>query len=245
MKRMTALVLALLLLCCSAMAEIAAAPGEVKLNFRTEPSASKQIFSYLPENNCIFVSSNDGDYLADLDLSRLTAYPDLNFISGTTYGYIHFTQRVGNRSLEGFMKADGTMCAEAQYEELYILSEKWAVGCMLRKDNTAAEYAYTSFTSSDHYNVETCDVYYDGQKIGTLNYGEVFNPKGDAQGDWLVMRGYNKTLFTLDKDFVKTEQYPTATKDSRGFLRPDRFHAGMHPERGPGFRVHPVVQRRA
>lgn len=209
MKRLVVFVLAAMLLCSAALAEGIAAPDEVKLSFRTEPSASKQLFWYLPENNSVYVASNDGDYLADLDLSRLTSFQDLNFISGTSYGYITFTQRIDNSSRTGFMKADGTMCAEAQYDELYIISEKWAVGCNLRIDNTAEEYAFRSFSSSDHYNVDTCDVYFEGQKIGTLNYGEVLYPKGNAQGDWLVLNGYKNTLFTLDKDFVRTDREKT------------------------------------
>lgn len=115
----------------------------------------------------------------------------------------------------------GKALTDDLYGDIEMLSDKWAVAIKLVV-TTDEKYDYWAFGSSDHYNVDACDVIYvpAGGKIATLTRDQY--QSAAAFGDYLLVLDRTGAVQLYDSQFQPVESDFTATYQ-------DEFH---HTDKG-------------
>lgn len=173
------LVLSLLLSCfVGAMAETTVTT--VNLNHLYYP--------YLNQNvNMIYsrTSRNSGYSIFDLTGNSVT-FTTYDDISSNRFGF-----RVQNAAGQrGFIDASGKLLVPTKYADIDAYSTKWQVGIVLfRSTSENYDYSSTNYSTGDKtfYLIDHADVYFCGQKVGTLKRNQ-YTDNCEAHGDYLYIR---------------------------------------------------------
>ncbi len=155
--------------------------------------------------------------IAYQDVSGLYALMDLNgnLLTEPVYGrsfdgkYGNIQTWMADGSGTGLLADNGDILIPFQYNELQVISEKWAVGITLT-EGTEEDYDYYNW-DGDHFQIASADVYYlDGENsalVSTLTrdaYGDT-----RASGDYLNIQDRSGVITTYDPSFtpLRTAEY--------------------------------------
>ena len=168
MKKLSALLLALVLLLSLAPAALAEPEpwrldsSSAELNCISNTIAVKRIYYYElidAEGQVLVPESEKYTLISPVDHQPyFDAYKD----AGSSGDGLH---------RRGLLAGDGTLLLPAVYADVKILSERWQIGLILTEtDEANAEYtAYNFPGGKSFYRVDTADVYFDGQLVGSLS----------------------------------------------------------------------------
>lgn len=189
-KRMTALVLVLLLALSAA--------GTALATELTGQCTLENVFSASlnMRNNVIAVRFYDesGYRLIAADGTPITEpiYLDISDL-----GAFFEVQSEEGLNARGVIDAAGNQVLPNCYADILLLNDRWILGVVL-EDATAESYDYKSFSGS-YYNVSSYHVYYCGTKVGELSRMDY--SIGAAYGDYLYVKSregavsfYNKAM---------------------------------------------------
>ncbi len=111
----------------------------------------------------------------------------------------------------------GKILTEEGYGDIQMLSDKWVVALKLVL-TTDEQYDYWAFGSSDHFNVERCDIIYlpTGSKVATLTREQYHS--ATAFGDYLLLRDRNDAVQLYDAQFQPVESAFTAYYQSEFYI---------------------------
>ena len=191
MKKWLLLLLALCL-CCSA------AVAEVSVEASTADVRSLEMNAY--SDTFIMQNKNRMYQVVDADLKPLSAE------------YSQITSRDGQFIIqeetgEGLVDCDGKLLIPPVYEDINVISDRWAVGIQL-EESTAENYDYKSWFSDvqKFYLISSVDVFYRGEKRATLSRMDWDN--ANAYGDYLIITNREKKYTAYNKDFEKSPYTP-------------------------------------
>ena len=148
------------------------------------------------------------EYVADRDLNRLSAgYENLTYdINGA------FVAKTGDYK-EGTVGLDGQAMIPQEYPDVEVLNDRWGIGINL-KESTEDDYEYKlniihldgTDNETKFYLVDTADVYYRAEKLGTLSREEF--KSAEAYGDYLRVRDRADGNTYYNKAFEKAATDP-------------------------------------
>ncbi len=191
MKRLLSLIIALALCACSA-----AACAETTVQ-------AKDLEAYdleLNEKTNTFVLTDRSSglkYVTDTELRKLSeGYQSIRKEDK------YFT--AANEDLHtGLLDSQGKLVVPLEYGDIEIINDKWIAGVRLVvSENSEENPDYKAWFGSGSYMIDTVDLYYAGEKKGTVTRSEWKRAK--AFGDYLSIedREGNQTFY--NKDFVKS-----------------------------------------
>lgn len=194
MKRIVALVLALLLCTCfmacstAEAAEFTVKARDVSLNKYTNTIAVR-----LEDQNYYRIIDADGNVL--MDESR-----EYTYMSATSsYGFFKVEVKSADGIHdEGLVDGRGNVLVPPEYADVNIISDRWQAGVKLTP--CAADdkdYTYSNWSSGEKsfFRVDTADIFFDGQKVGTLN-------RSDYGGGYCTAHNAYLCVTTLAKEKV-------------------------------------------
>ena len=195
MKKLLSLVITLVLLVCTATAF-----AETTVSAKTIEAYSLELNT--KANTLVVSDRNSGmKYVADTELNPLSEQ----------YGYISPEEgyyEAANEDLHvGLLDGQGKLILPLEYGEIIVLGDRWIAGIRLVVSENAEENPdYRSLFGGNSYMIDTVDLYYAGEKKGTVSRAEWKNAK--PFGDYLCIqdREGNQTFYS--RDFVKSEATP-------------------------------------
>ena len=191
MKRILAMVTALALCVCAA-----AACAETTVE-------SKVIEAYNLElntkaNTLVLTDGKTYDkYVVDTEGNKLS--DSFAYISSNDGFYT-----VGNEDLHlGLLDGQGKQLLPLEYGEIKTYGSKWIAGIKLVVSEDSEENPdYKALLGNKSYMIDSVDVYYAGEKKGTLTRAEWDYAK--AFGDYIAIEDRNDKMSFYNKDFVKS-----------------------------------------
>ena len=188
MKKWLMILLALCLFCSAAAAEVSVDVKVVNARNLTLNAAA----------NTFVIRTDSKQYqVVDSELNPLSAeYPQIDVRDGQ--------YKVSNQDGAcGLLDGQGKELIAPAYDDIQVISERWAAGITL-KESTAENYDYETWFSEvkKFFLIDTVDIFYCGEKKGTLtrldwNYAY-------AYGDYLVIQSREKKYSAYNKDFVQS-----------------------------------------
>ena len=210
------LILVALCLCCS----IAAA--ETSVSVKTVEARSIEMNK--EANSFVIQNSETRMYqVVDADLRPLSdEYPRIDN-EGSFY------EIFADDSSKGLLDAQGQLVFAPMYDDVEVISSRWTVGIKL-VESTSDNYDYETLFSSEKkfYLIDTVDVYYMGEKKGTLTRAEW--SRASAFGDYLIIQDRDKNCSAWNKDFVKSPVVPEYTSNEYN----DDYRSGTVTHVGSG-----------
>ena len=189
------LLLLALCLCCSVAA------AEVSVESKTVEVRSLEMNT----NSSRFIMQNkDRMYqVVDADLTPLSG--EYSQISNSGSQFI-----IKEDSGEGLLDSDGQLLIAPIYDDIKVISDRWAAGIKL-KVSTAENYDYKSWFSDvqKFYLIDSVDIYYRGEKRATLSRMEY--DSANAFGDYITITSRDKKNSAYNKDFVKSPYTPKSS----------------------------------
>ncbi len=187
MKKLLACLAALMLFASVAMAEY---------QVETIPVES---MIYLSKGTEAYYTRVEGGYqLFNAAGEPISAvYRDLTTkLSGMYYEY----QGSGLNGL-GLLDAQGQVMTQAAYGDFYFVDDNWVLGYVLEPTNAEAA-DYSNRSTGDKYMVKYTDVFYKGEKIGSLTREE-YAPSNSigAKGKYVYVRLTTDTGYWIDPNF--------------------------------------------
>ena len=191
MKKMMALALALVLCVCmtAACAETTVQEKVIEAyNLELNTKADMLILTDR-ETGLKYVTDTEGNKVSD------------------GYGYVSSNEgffTVANEDLKmGLADKTGKLILPLEYGEIDPISDKWVAGIRLVESSDSEENPdYRALFGGKAYMVDTVDLYYLGEKKGTVTRAEWKNAK--AYGDYLTIQNREGTQDFYNKDFVKS-----------------------------------------
>ena len=190
MKKLISLVLALAL--CLALA---AAAAETKVE-ATELEAYTLELNLKTNTLVLTDRETRSKRVTDLELNALS----------DDYGYIdpkdgYFVVLQDDDLKRGLLDGQGKLVIPLEYADFEILSDRWIAAIRLA-EATSDNYDYKSFGGNKFYLVDAVDLYYNGEKKGTLARAEW--KTAEAFGDYLLVRDPDGNRAFYNKDFEKS-----------------------------------------
>ena len=192
MKKLVSWLLVLsMLLCCLAAASAETTVTTVDLSGLYYPSLNTYVsLIYARE------SRESGYAIYDLSGNPITGnnYAE---VSANEYGF-----KVKNgEGLEGFVDVGGTELVPTEYGDVDACSAKWQAGVRL-VPATSDNYDYYTIGGSEKtfYLIDTVDIFYCGQKVGTLDRAD-YTSSCNAYGDYLYVRNRDGKWHFYDSAF--------------------------------------------
>ena len=150
-------------------------------------------------NTLIVTDRSTGQkYVADTEMNRLS----------DQYAYISEEEgyfEAANEDLHvGLLDGQGKLILPLEYGEVDVLSDRWIAGIRLVVSENADENPdYRSIFGGNSYMIDTVDLYYAGEKKGTMTRSEW--KRGKAFGDYLAIEDREGKQTYYNKDFTKVE----------------------------------------
>lgn len=149
---------------------------------------------------CLSVDSDSPFQVIDRDLNVLS---DGYYRMGVWYEFYEVT---GEDGKSGVLDGQGQVLLPPVYDAIERISDRWIAGITLA-ETTDSDYDYQSLDlnagNRKHYKIDTVDLYFQGEKKGTISRDEWSSY--DAHGDYLILKGRNEEAAAYNKDFVKSE----------------------------------------
>lgn len=192
MKKVFSLVLGIVLcLClCSATAETTFEAKEVEA-YSLELN---------PKAGTLMVTDRETrmKHVADLDLNPLSE--DYSYLDDEGNCYVVAQEDDLKR---GLLDGQGKPLIPMEYADFDIISDRWIAAIKLVQA-TSDNYDYkTLFGETNFYLIDAVDIYYRGEKKGTLTRSEWKSANG--YGDYLLIRDRDGNSSFYNKDFVKSD----------------------------------------
>lgn len=213
-----------LLLCLLALVILltASALADVKVVKTTELDGSVTLLNY--SNN--YIARNDSGYaLYDISGNVLSAtYKDMNAVENGKYIKVQNVSNASNLNCVGLLDAQGNEILSMRYGSIITYyAEDWVFAHVLVKaDGDVGEY---SDSKGNKYIIESTDVVYKGQMIGTLSreeYKASYNVTD--RGPSIFIKINDKTGYWLSSDFtrrdVTADAYVDTSEYSYGYKKP-------------------------
>lgn len=178
------------------------------------------------ENNTLSVlDPNTGKYgLLNAQGRALTDQP---FILLDSEG-IYFEAAISEGlNVRGLIDAEGQEVMPMQYGDIEYISDRWQLGVVL-EDATVDNYDYKSF-DGDFYLITTLDVYFMGEKVGSLSRTEY--SYAQPYGNFLYVKDKAGNYAYYDKDFVKSaydSEYPGSSEYEENYKDNSVWHRGSN-----------------
>ena len=215
MKKWLMILLALCLFCSAAAAEVSVDVKVVNARNLTLNAAA----------NTFVIRTDSKQYqVVDSELNPLSAeYPQIDVRDGQ--------YKVSNQDGAcGLLDGQGKELIAPAYDDIQVISERWAAGITL-KESTAENYDYETWFSEvkKFFLIDTVDIFYCGEKKGTLtrldwNYAY-------AYGDYLVIQSREKKYSAYNKDFVQSPfELEYSSEYSENYRTGKVIHAGSGQE---------------
>ncbi|MCR4621490.1 MAG: WG repeat-containing protein [Clostridiales bacterium] len=194
MKRMLLILLALAI-CLTATAFAETTVSTVTVKGASYNSVSNSL------TNTIAIQMPDGWYLFSADGTKVTgtAYDNVKRVYDAPY------YTVSNKGLDGVIDADGKVIVPTEYDDVEVVSYRWAYGVVLTPSgNDQGDYYSTDNSGKKvYFNVDHYDFYYRGEKVGTLpRSGFAQNNYAYGRGDYLQLRDRDGAYHHYSKEFV-------------------------------------------
>ena len=192
MKKLLSLLTALAL-----CAGIAAACAETTVSVKEIKADSLELNT--KTNTLVVYDRNSGKkYVADTDMNRLS----------DEYVYISAEEQyfeAANEDLHcGLLDGQGRLILPLEYGEVDVLSDRWIAGIRLVvSENTEENPDYRSLIGGTSYMIDTVDLYYAGEKKGTVSRMEWKNAR--TYGDYLCVQDREGNYTFYSRDFEKSE----------------------------------------
>lgn len=205
MKKFSALVLALVLLCVVPLSAMADGTLQSSTVLARSITLCKPCNTYvLYENRQYSLWDASGNQLAG-------PYADMSIKSSG-----RFVEVISNDGFCGLLDAaTGSVVIPASYGDTYIVNEDWTMGIALVPVN-GDESDYKSWDGTSRWNIDYVDVYYCGSKVTTLTRSEYRGKSISAHGAFLGIRLENTTAVWIDAagnrtnvtdDYVSTSEF--------------------------------------
>jgi len=170
MKRFIALVLSLLLLL--SVFSVAGAEGERTVKARDFGlNKLTGTFYCRPLGSDFYqVVDIDGNVLSDPNAKYKSMYANGSY----PFFKVEVTSADGVHD-EGLLDGNGQVVVPAVYADINIISDRWQAGVKLTSSSAdEKDYTFTNWSTGEKnfYRVDTVDIYFDGELVGTLNRSE-------------------------------------------------------------------------
>ena len=173
--------------------------------------------SHINNTNLLSLGNSNEEALAALDGTPLTDYAYRSF--SEQMGWIAVTRLAdGNTVRRGLLATDGSVVVPADYDDLDVLNENWAVGVML-EDADKSDFDYESWTSDNVYKITTADIFYlpAARKVASL-----------PRENYLRSKAYDHYINVTDRATSLTTVYDSAFNPLQQVG--DYFDTSMRPE---------------
>ena len=144
--------------------------------------------------------------VTDADLNPLSDDYEYITIKGAYY-------EAENEELHfALLDGQGKQLLPPEYGDIEVISDRWAAGIRLAPA-TSDNYDYKSLFSSENafYLIDSVDIYYMGEKKGTLSRAEWNSANG--YGDYLSVRDRDGNYTCYNRDFVKSEAAEAGSRE--------------------------------
>ena len=215
MKKCLLLMLALVLLCSTALAELS-------VTVTTADDGNLELNEYA---NTLVLTDRETrkERVVDAGLNPLSGDYDSISIRDGMY-------RVCNGNLWGLLDGQGNAVLPVAYDDISVMSSRWAAGIKLT-EATSDNYDYETLFSDTKkfYLIDTVDVYYCGELKATLPRQEWRD--GTAYGDYLCVMNRDKQYAFYNKDFEKSTAEPDYSREYEEDYRSGKvIHQGSGQE---------------
>lgn len=150
-------------------------------------------------SNLLIITDKDTrmKYVADTELNPLSEQYDYVSSEG------NFFTAANEEWHYGLLDTQGKLILPLEYAKIEVISDKWIAGIHLVEAEEGEEKPdYRGIFNGKDYMVESVDIYYAGEKKGTLTRDEWDGAK--AYGDYLVVENRERTYDYYNKEFAKT-----------------------------------------
>lgn len=167
---------------------------------------SEQSFDRSPDLNDAtntYIGRVDRNYaLFDVEGKQLSDV--YGYMSGKSSGLFQVVANEDNVNGMGLLDRDGQLIIPMAYGQIEVESEKWILAIVL-EETSEEPYDYRALLGSGMYRIVTADVYFEGQKIGTLERADLADCSINAHGSFLSVRKVDRSGYYLNSSFERTE----------------------------------------
>ena len=175
--------------------------------------------------NTYTARTNTGYALFDAQGNQLSeAYGTVSSRNGGVYSRVNNDNSLNNY---GMLDAAGKLFMPMAYGDIDIISDNWVLAYVLEPTtDTNGDY---HDSSNNQYNITTVDVYFKGEKIGSLTREDLPKSRSvGAHGDYLYVKQTDRKSFYLSGAFVRvdyeSEDYVSVYSEYDEVYRKGIFH---------------------
>ena len=216
MQRFTAFALSLLLI-LSVCSFAAAANSEYTLKVRSlDMNCVSGTIAVLPEGSDYYhIIDATGKELLGAESRYISMYP----VSSYAMFKVEVKTPDGVHD-EGLIDGYGNVLVPAEYADVNIISKRWQAGIKLTPSSADdKDYTFTNYSTNEKnfFRIDTVDIYFDGQKVGTLNRSEYGSGSCTAYNAYLSVTNMERVRCyynsKMEKSPVGDEAYGEFTQN--------------------------------